>query len=288
MKKPTPKPINRSPLRLRLGKIYFSCLRWLFWIFGGLKFAKKKGAELEFEHYSHQTPLLRKLKDVDMELQYNKIRNLKIAVSKINGVIIYPGETFSYWKLIGKPTKKKGYLKGMILQSGRVTAGTGGGLCQLSNLIYWMTIHTPLTITERHRHGYYVFPDSNRTQPFGSGATCFYNYRDLMIKNNTNQVFQLFLEVTETHLRGMWKSNISPQYKYEVYEKEHLMQPEFWGGYTRHNILFRKVFNLDDVKIEDEFIAENHAIMMYSPLIETPIKPFICFGVSIPLSKGAE
>ena len=46
---------------------------------------------------------------------------------------------------------------------------TGGGLCQLSNLIYWMTLHTPLTITERYRHSYDVFPDSNRTQPFGSG-----------------------------------------------------------------------------------------------------------------------
>ena len=64
----------------------------------------------------------------------------------------------SYWYLIGKPTAGKGYLPGMILRNGGYLAATGGGLCQLSNLIYWMTLHTPLTVVERHRHGYDVFP----------------------------------------------------------------------------------------------------------------------------------
>ena len=59
----------------------------------------------------------------------------------------------------------------------------GGRPVQMTNLLYWMTLHTPLTVTERWRHGYDVFPDSNRTQPFGSGATCFYNYMDLMVRN---------------------------------------------------------------------------------------------------------
>ena len=58
----------------------------------------------------------------------------------------------------------------MLLKNGTVQYGCGGGLCQLSNLIFWMTLHTPLEVKERHRHGYDVFPDSNRTQPFGSGA----------------------------------------------------------------------------------------------------------------------
>ena len=217
MYKPTPKPIQRSIFRLKLGIVYFTLKRWFFWIFGGLKFAQKRKEqkrkkELCYKQFSHQTPLLWQLKDVDMYLQYNKITNLKIAVQKINSVIIYPGETFSYWKLIGMPTKRKGYLKGMVLSSGTFTAGIGGGLCQLSNLLYWMTIHTPLTVTERHRHGYDVFPDSDRTQPFGSGATCFYNYGDLMIKNNTKQVFQLVVDVTETHLKGAWMSDVPPQY----------------------------------------------------------------------------
>lgn len=268
MQKPIEKPKIRTSTRLMLGSAYYTFKRYVFWIFGGIKFAYKDKALLEYEHFFHSTPLLRELKDVDMYMQYNKVVNLKIAVPKVNHVTIYPGEAFSYWKLIGRPTKRKGYLKGMVLQNGTFRAGTGGGLCQLSNLIYWMTLHTPLTIIERHRHGYDVFPDSSRTQPFGSGATCFYNYGDLMIKNNTDQSFQLCIEVTESELKGTWKSSAPPEYKYEVYEKRHVIQSEYWGGYTRHNLIFRKKYDLNNILIEDEFIAENHAIMMYAPLLQ--------------------
>ncbi len=266
------KPINRSKLRLKIGGTYFTCKRYIQWIFGNMKFASKVIEELPFICFSHKTPLLRKLKDVDMHLQYNKITNLKLAVPNVNKVTIHPSQTFSYWKSIGKLTKRKGYQKGMVLQNGGFTAGTGGGLCQLSNLIYWMTIHTPLTIVERHRHGYDVFPDSNRTQPFGSGATCLYNYGDLMIKNNTNQSFQLLIRVSENDLEGAWLSDAPMQLNYEVYEKEHIIQPEFWGGYTRHNIIFRKVYDNEKRFIDDEFVAENHAIMMYAPLLPDRIQ----------------
>lgn len=267
MPKFTPEPIRRGRLRLLLGKKYYTFKKYLLWIFGGAKFARIDQKPLEHECFSHSTPLIRKLKDVDMYLQYNKITNLKIAVKKVNNVTIYPGETFSYWRLIGNPTKRKGYLPGMVLQNGTFRAGTGGGLCQLSNLIYWMTIHTPLTVTERHRHGYDVFPDSGRTQPFGSGATCFYNYGDLMIKNDTGRIFQLSVEVTDTHLKGAWKSDFPRESRYEVYEKEHVMQPEYWGGYTRHNLLFRKKFNMEGELLDDEYVVENHAVMMYAPLL---------------------
>ena len=261
------KPKKRSDIRLKTGQAYFIFKRRLLWLFGGIKFAGKSTEELKYMCFSHSTPLLRKLKDVDMHLQYNKIKNLKIAVAKVNNVIIHPGETFSYWKLIGKTTKRKGYLEGMVLKDGSVKAGIGGGLCQLSNLIYWMTLHTPLTVVERHRHSYDVFPDTGRTQPFGSGATCFYNYVDLMIKNNTNQSFQLKLEVTEHELKGMWKTNKLLGCRYEVYEKEHYIQMAYWGGYTRHNRIFRRKYGKDGSLIDDEFIVENHAIMMYAPLL---------------------
>ena len=268
MEQKAQKPIKRSDFRLYLGSKYFSFKRYFGWFFGKVKFAKITEQELQYKICSHSTPLLRKLKDVDMHLQYNKITNLKIAIPKIDGVTILPGETFSYWKLIGKPTKRKGYKKGMVLRKGTFKAGTGGGLCQLSNLIYWLTIHTELTITERHRHGYDVFPDSNRTQPFGSGATCFYNYGDLMIYNGTDNVYKLSLEITQKDLKGCWKSEKQPEYKYSVYEKEHKVQSEYWGGYTRHNVIFRKKYDVDNNLIDDEFVVENHAVMTYAPLIE--------------------
>lgn len=128
-------------------------------------------------------------------------------------------------------------------------------------------MHTPLSVTERYRHSYDVFPDSNRKQPFGSGATCAFNYLDLQIKNETNNTYQLVLYLTETHLVGEWRSESPPIKTYEVYEKDHLITFEYWGGYVRHNRIHRKIYNRNSVEIDDEFIAENHAIMMYEPLL---------------------
>lgn len=265
------KPKHRSDLRLRLGGIYYGMKRKLLWIQKRKYFAKTmQETPLEYPYFSHKTILLRKLKDVDMWLQENKIINLKIAVQKVNGIIIRPGEVFSYWNLIGKPSKRKGYVEGMILKNGGFAPGIGGGLCQLSNLIFWMTVHTPLTVVERHRHGYDVFPDSNRTQPFGSGATCFYPYGDLMIKNNTPHTYQLFVHVGSKNLEGEWRTDAAPEYRYEIVERDHEMRSEYWGGYSRHNALYQQKYDLNGTLLEENLLVRNSALMMYSPLIESP------------------
>ncbi len=204
-----------------------------------------------------------------MYLQHNKVENLKLAIKKIDGVIIMPGEYFSYWKLIGRPTYKKGYKDGVTLcPDGTFKPDVGGGLCQLSNLIYWMLLHTELTVTERYRHSHDVFPDVNRTQPFGTGATCYYNYLDLEFKNNTKVPYQLRLYLTDEYLVGEFRSIEKCRYKYEVYEKEHVITAGRFGGYIRNNLIFRKVYNEFDELIKDEYITENHAYMVYSPYLE--------------------
>lgn len=262
-------PKKRTKIRLFAGTIYYTTKRYLLWLFGGLRFAKTKSPQLlPFPQFSHSTPLLRKLKDVDMQLQYNKITNLTLAADKLNGMLLMPGETFSFWKTVGKPTRRKGYLEGLVLFGGTYGKGIGGGLCQLSNLIYWMTLHTELTVTERYRHSYDVFPDEHRTQPFGSGATCVYNYRDLMIKNETARPFQLSLKVTDTLLEGKWFSVSTPYYRYEVYERQHSFRHEYWGGYSRNNVLYRKRFDQNNNLVDDEYLTENHALMMYVPFLE--------------------
>ena len=267
------KPINRSPMRIYFGKKYYRIKRYKEWFFSNKKFALRKDENvLKHVVFTHKSLLHRELKDVEMWLQHNKVKNLNIAIKAINNIVIHPGETFSYWRLIGKTTKRKGYVEGMVLHYGKVTTGVGGGLCQLSNLIYWMTLHMPLTVTERYRHSYDVFPDSNRKQPFGSGATCYYNYLDLQIKNDTNNTYQLVLYLTDTHLVGEWRSDSPTIQTYEVYEADHKISLEYWGGYVRQNRIHRKIFNGEGVQTSDEFITENNAIMMYEPFLSEPVK----------------
>lgn len=263
------KPKKRSSTRLFFGQIYYICKRYFKWYLGSERYATKKELELKNNIVSkHKSLILRELKDVEMWMQYNKITNLLLASKKLDMIVIKPGEIFSFWRLVGRTTKSKGYLPGMVLTQGSFKAGTGGGLCQLSNLIYWMTLHTPLTITERYRHSYDVFPDSKRTQPFGSGATVSFNYIDLQIYNNTDQPYQLHLYMDNQYLFGEWRTNSKPLYSYQIYEKKHWITQEYWGGYVRHNEIYRRTFNLANELIVDEYITDNHAIMMYQPLLE--------------------
>ena len=257
---------KRSLLRKVCGPVYHRLKREYDWQFGGKQFALRREEtvlpELIFEH---RTPLYRNIPRHDLWLQKNKVINLRLAVARLNGLVLQPGEVFSFWRLIGKPSRSKGYVEGMVLDNGTVKPGVGGGLCQLSNLIYWLTLHTPLTVIERWRHGYDVFPDVDRTQPFGSGATCAYPSLDLQLKNSTVDSFQLILRVTDSHLAGEWRSEKPSLYRYDIYEADHRISIEHPDVYVRRNIIRRKVWR--EGMMWDEPVAENCAIMRYVPFL---------------------
>jgi vancomycin resistance protein VanW len=271
MKNQITKPIKRGRLRQILGKEFYIYKRKKDWLFGDRKWAKTKSKTFEgVPVFEHRSMILRPLKDVDMYLQENKRTNLKLAIAHLDKIVIRPNETFSIWKLVGRPSKWKGYLDGLVLKQGKIAVGTGGGLCQLGNLLFWIFAHSPLTITERYRHGFDVFPDVNRKVPFGAGATLAYNYIDLQVTNNTNKEFQINLYLDETHLNGALLCSESLDASYTLVERNHLMKRQIWGGYSRHNQIVKIVKSQE--KETEELLVENHAIMMYDPFIE-PAKP---------------
>ena len=261
------KPKKRSYLRQVFGKEYFILKRRFNWFFGNTKWANSKRT-ISFENsvFKHKSMILRPLKDVDMYLQENKRINLELAIRHIDNIIIKPGETFSIWKLVGRPTKRKGYLEGLVLNQGKINKDTGGGLCQLGNLLFWIFAHSPLSITERYRHGFDVFPDVNRKVPFGAGATLSYNYIDLQVKNETSNTFQINLWLDKTHLNGELVSKEKNEAIYKIEERNHLIKQQFWGGYSRHNKIVQ-IKELNGVETE-KLLVENHAIMMYNPFLE--------------------
>jgi len=265
---PIEKPVKRNPLRRKLGKEYFCLKRKSTWYFSQINYAKQLASKkLPIELIEHQSFLLKPLQNVDMALQRNKTTNLSIAIKKLNGIVIKPGEVFSFWKLVGRPTKLKGYLPGLVLSNGQIKSGVGGGLCQLGNMLFWMTIHTPLKIVQRFRHSYDVFPDVNRKVPFGSGATLAYNYIDLQIKNTTDQPFQINLWLEKRFLRGSIQTSLPIEKQYVIFEKDHRFELQWWGGYTRHNEIWRKITDNQSGETQEELVTENHAIMMYNPLL---------------------
>ena len=165
--------------------------------------------------------LRRKLGDSDPRLQEQKITNLKQAVKNLNGVVILPGKFFSLWSIVGEPSAKNGYVNGMLLSGGKVIEGMGGGLCQLSNFLFWIFLHVPSEVVQRYHHSIDVFPDSGRVLPFGSGATILYNFIDLKIKNISDQPLQLKMWITDKHLKGQLLVPKRIESKFHVFEKNH-------------------------------------------------------------------
>ena len=268
---------RRSRLVYLLAVFLKRCRTRLGWALGGVRFA----ASYEFRPLArrvrkHQSLLLRKLGESDMRLQYNKVRNLQLAVTRLNGIIIRPGETFSFCRLVGKPTRRKGYLEGMELAHGEARPGTGGGICQLSNLINWLVLHSPLTITERHHHGFDPFPDQGRVLPFGSGATVFYNYVDYRFRNETARTFQLLFWVTDTRLEGELCVDAWLPETHHVYEKAHAFVRKE-GKLYRRNELWREVRKASGgVVLRDELLYRNCAEVKYAlpsgiPVVEEDV-----------------
>lgn len=210
----------------------------------------------------HQSLLRRKLGNSDPRLQEQKITNLQKAIEQLNGIIINPRETFSFWHAVGKPTARKGYINGMLLSGGKVSEGIGGGLCQLANLLYWMFLHTPVVITERHHHSLDVFPDSGRVLPFGSGATLYFNYLDLRIKNTSDQPIQIKLWLSDNHLKGDLLSTRPLPYTYHIREENHCFVSAFDQTF-RFNEIWRDIKLKDGRLSKTELITRNFAPVIY-------------------------
>ncbi len=242
--------------------------RWLFRFLQNVRdrknFAKNRiKTSYLYTCKKHQSLLRRRLGDSDPQLQENKIVNLSIAASKIDGIIIKPGEVFSFWELVEKTTKAKGYIEGMQLSRGVVKTGVGGGICQLANLLYWMALHTPLTIVERHHHSFDPFPDEGRVLPFGSGASVFYNYVDLRFLNPTEQAFQIRVWLTDHHLKGAIYTNEEILYAYHIEERNHMFSKRNEKNYRQNEIWRKTVDKRTGNYMNEELLIKNYAEVKY-------------------------
>jgi vancomycin resistance protein VanW len=229
-------------------------------------FARRQSpVELPIVLIHHRSILRRRLGGADPRLQETKIVNLRLGAAAIDGLVIEPGEVFSFWQRVGEPTAERGFVEGLVLRSGGVGSAVGGGLCQLSNLLYWMALHTPLEVVERHHHGFDPFPDVGRVLPFGSGATVFFNYGELRLRNPTDQSFRLRTWVTAQHLRGSIATDRPWPLRYHVEERAHAFQRATDGRVFRDNELWRRSVDQATGRTVDlALVTRNHAEVKYA------------------------
>ena len=226
--------------------------------------------------YRHNSLIRRRLGNVNMQLQENKATNLALAVTHIDGLIIHPGETFSVWHQIGRTTAARGYKEGLTIAKGQPSQGIGGGLCQLSNLIHWMVLHSDLTITEHHHHDALdLFPDFGRQIPFGTGTSISYNYIDYRLRNDTQMDYQLRLRVDGEYLYGELRATEAQPHTFHIHAENEYFSRERVGTEDiifRNGQVFRDTIDRTTGSVlSSDLIRTNHARVMY-PLDESKIK----------------
>ena len=214
---------------------------------------------------SYSTQLIKHGPGIDINLQKGKATNIQIAAQTLNHIMIYPGEEFSFWSLVGNTTKKKGYQEGRVIINGKVEPGIGGGLCNLANLLHLLIVHSPMEITEFHAHSDALDPDKDTRKPFSNGTSVQYNHQDYRFKNNTEQVIQLRIWVENEILFGELRSESQFPFTYQIVEENHHFKKE-GDHYYRNSLIYReKLDRITEQTLEKELVLKNHSKVMYDP-----------------------
>lgn len=200
---------------------------------------------LPYTLYETSSVLINENSGFDKIYQLNKVHNLKLAARTLNRITIAPNEVFSFWQLVRNADKKEKYKDGLNFVSGKIVGSYGGGLCQLSNMLFMLFLHSPLTIIERHGHSTLSFPPAEPDSLCGIDATIHEGWLDLKVKNETDNTFQIVISFDAQRMYGRILSKNSVDVEYSIYNDS--------ISYTRQNDNVRQ--NADVWRLEKNRIT---------------------------------
>lgn len=160
----------------------------------------------------------------EFPLTAGKIENLRLAARQLNGLEIASGQIFSFWRQLGRTTRSKGFTTGRELREGCMVPSTGGGLCQISGMLYQVALKSGLVIVERHAHSHQI-PGSSGEQ--GLDATVFWNYVDLRFRAPFR--WRLEVELDASHLIVRIRSTVPGETKRPVPKQADPSRPPATG-----------------------------------------------------------
>src|SRR6218665_1741524 len=129
-----------------------------------------------------------------------KLANIRLSAARLDGVIVAPGETLSFWALVGRPSVAAGFQLGRSIRDDLVGGEIGGGLCQVSGIAYEAGLRAGLTPVERHPHSRDLYSETERFTPLGLDATVVWPWKDLRLLNRLAVPVQFRLAVRELRI----------------------------------------------------------------------------------------
>ena len=235
-------------------------------ILNGEHFSRKRSPQpMPAVIASYSGEMIKKGPGIDLQLQLNKAKNIELACSKINGLVIEPGESFSFWHYIGKTSRGNGFSEGRVIVNGKLISGTGGGLCNLANTLNLLVMHSPLTITEIHHHSDALAPDpDNQYTPYGAGTSVNYNFIDYRFRNDTDQPVQLRTWCDGSILKAELRSTKEYPYSYRIVSEDHHFHKEENGKFYRKSKIYRETIDKATNKvINRELKWDNRSEVMF-------------------------
>lgn len=224
----------------------------------------RQDAPLPYVVSSFQSPMIKKGPGIDPQTQENKAVNVRIASRKLNGLVIHPGETFSFWITVGSISRRKGYLEGRVIKDNKLIVDVGGGLCNLANTLCNAVLRTPLSITEFHKHSDALACDLDHRVPMANGTSVAYNYVDYRFKNTTDADFQLMASCPGDTLTIELRSTRPFDKTYKITEDDHHFEKD-GENYYRISRIYKEVYDAAGVQKARELIWDNRSKVLFDP-----------------------
>lgn len=125
----------------------------------------------------------------------NRTKNLTLACQAINGMILNPGDVFSFNNAVGERTAAKGYLPATVYNGGQSVDELGGGVCQVASTLYYCTLHLNLEQVHREPHIYVV-----TYVPYGMDATVYWGQIDYQFRNTLSHPIRIMANTDDGHV----------------------------------------------------------------------------------------
>lgn len=221
--------------------------------------------------------------------------NIARAAANFYGIVIAPGEEFSFSKYLGTVSEADGYEEGLIIVGGRTIKGIGGGVCQVSTTMYQTAFWAGFPITERWEHGYMLGYYNDGEGP-GMDATVFAPIVDLRFVNNTPHhllIENYYSEENEALTFKFYSTsmgrrvekemlpweNVAPAPTEDVWEYDEDLEPGTvrqidWATEGADVTVNRTVYNADEQVILQESIRSHYIpypnVYHYGPGVDAP------------------
>jgi vancomycin resistance protein VanW len=202
------------------------------------------------------------------DINANRLWNMELAMKYLSGLVLQPGEIFSFWDQVPQPTLRSGFRVGPMLIRGQLQTDVGGGLCQISTTLFGAFLQANCEILEHYNHSIDAH-GSDRFFILGQDAAVAYGFKDLMVCNSNLVPLQIRLELIDKSMAmavSLWGTEPCPQrvrIQSKVLEALSPSQPQGITGWRVETHRWITVISVDSQPLE--WHANYHFVSVYKP-----------------------